>query len=85
MSERFTLTEDVADAFLARIHDACERLAEMPGIGHYREDLVDRNYRFWTVDSYLIVYRWQSAPLQIISIVHGARNLRHFFATRPTE
>lgn len=76
---------DVADRFLARIHDACERLVDMPGIGHYREELLDRAFRFWTVDPYLIVYRWQARPLQIISIVHGARNLRRLFANRPSE
>jgi plasmid stabilization system protein ParE len=32
---------------LNRIRVAFQKLAEMPGIGHYREDLLDQRYRFW--------------------------------------
>lgn len=56
----------------------------MPGLGHFREDLLDQRYRFWAIHSYLIVYRWETKPLEIISIVHGARDLAAFFANRPT-
>jgi hypothetical protein len=33
------------------IHDAIEKLAENPGIGHAREDLTDRAVKFWSVYS----------------------------------
>ena len=56
----------------------------MPGMGHYREDLLDRRHRFWSVWSYLIAYRWQATPIQIIAVVHGARYLDLFFGRRPT-
>lgn len=77
--------EDVADRFLAQIHDACQRLADMPGIGHYREELLDHAFRFWAAGSILIVYRWETRPLQIVAIVHGARNLQRLFTDRPSE
>jgi plasmid stabilization system protein ParE len=67
--------ELVADRYLARIHTACKKLAAMPGIGHYREDLLDRQYRFWLVGSHLLVYRWQAKPIQIIRVLHAARDL----------
>lgn len=65
-----------ARGVLARIRGAMTRLAENPWIGHMREDLADTSLRFWSVYSYLIVYRPQSQPLQIIRVLHGARDVR---------
>jgi plasmid stabilization system protein ParE len=56
----------------------------MPGMGHFREDLLDKRHRFWSVYSYIIVYRWETKPLQILAIVHGARDLEAFLARRVT-
>ena len=77
--------EATADRVLARINGEFERLASLPGLGHYRDELLGREYRFYAVWSYLIVYRWQAVPLQILCIVHGARDLPKFFAQRPLE
>jgi antitoxin ParD1/3/4/toxin ParE1/3/4 len=54
-------------------------LADQPGSGHYRDELMPRDYRFWSVFSYLIVYRWQMQPIEIVAIVHGARDLGSHF------
>ena len=51
------------------------RLAAYPRMGHVREDLADRTLRFWPVYSYLVVYRPDSQPLQIIRVLHGARDV----------
>lgn len=59
-----------------------QKLSQMPGIGHYREDLLDQRYRFWGVYSYLIVYRWETDPIRIIAVVHGARNLAALLSRR---
>jgi antitoxin ParD1/3/4/toxin ParE1/3/4 len=67
---------------VSRIRLEFQKLAEMPGIGHYREDLLDQRYRFWRVYSYLIVYRWETDPIRIIAVVHGARNLIAFLSKR---
>jgi plasmid stabilization system protein ParE len=75
-------SEKMADRVIARIYDECDKLAESPGIGHYRDELLDRRHRFWSVWSNLIVYRWQTKPLQIIAIVHGSRDLEEFFRTQ---
>lgn len=64
------------------IRDACRKLGEMPGIGHFREDLLDRRYKFWSVHSYVIAYRWEATPIQVIAVVHGARSLSSFFRRR---
>ena len=60
------------------LRSAMRRLAEMPGMGHLREDLVeiDSALRFWPVFSYLIVYRTETDPLEIVRILHGTRDVR---------
>jgi len=71
-----------ADHVLKQLYAEFSKLGETPGIGHYREDLLDRRHRFWHVWSYVIAYRWQTKPIQIIAIVHGARDLELFYARR---
>jgi antitoxin ParD1/3/4/toxin ParE1/3/4 len=73
---------DSADGVLADFRVMFDRLARTPAIGHYRADLADSRYRFWTVYSYVIVYRWTVAPIEIIAIVHGARQLDAFLQDR---
>ena len=72
------VADDNVDAAL-KIYDAFEDafqlLAENPGIGHTREDLTTRPVKFWSVFSYLVVYDPESSPLQIITVVHGARDV----------
>jgi plasmid stabilization system protein ParE len=58
---------------------AMKRLADFPGIGHLREDVTDQSVRFWSVYSYLIVYRPNVKPLQVIRVLHGAQELTRFF------
>lgn len=70
---------DAADKVINQIEQAFEKLAITPGLGHFREDLLDRHYRFWGVYSYLVVYRWDAEPIQIIAVLHGARDLDAFF------
>jgi plasmid stabilization system protein ParE len=67
---------------LGRLRSAMRKLAGMPGMGHFREDLLDKRYKFWAVQSYVIAYRWDVTPIQVIAVVHGARNLEAFFGRR---
>ncbi|HEY1218729.1 MAG: type II toxin-antitoxin system RelE/ParE family toxin [Bryobacteraceae bacterium] len=75
---------DSADQVVARLYDAFARLGQAPKVGHHREDLADSRHRFWSVYSYVIAYRWETTPVQIIAIVHGARQLEAFFQQRIT-
>jgi plasmid stabilization system protein ParE len=70
---------DAADRMRDRIEAAFTKLGDSPGIGHWREDLLDRRYRFWLVHPFLIAYRCDVTPIQILAIVHGARKLEAFF------
>src|ERR1044071_4296948 len=72
-------SEDAADRVEAAIYDACVFLAEAPFRGHSRPDLTARSLRFWTLTrypNYTVVYRPEAAPLQIVAVLHGKRNMR---------
>jgi plasmid stabilization system protein ParE len=73
---------DSADQVVARLYDAFMRLGQTPGMGHHREDLADSRHRFWAVYSYIVAYRWETTPIQVIAVVHGARQLEAFFQQR---
>jgi plasmid stabilization system protein ParE len=53
-------------------------------MGHYREDLLDRRYRFWNFYFSVVCYAWAPKPIQIVAVVHGARQLASFFESRPS-
>jgi plasmid stabilization system protein ParE len=55
------------------------RLAAFPRIGHIREDVADESLRFWSVYSYLIAYRPERKPIEIVRVLHGARDIGKFF------
>ena len=59
-----------------------QSLGRSPGIGHYYEELLSRKYRFWNSYSYVVAYVWEAKPIQVVSVVHGARDLAVFFALR---
>jgi len=57
-----------------QIFDACQRIANNPGIGHSREDLTDKPVLFWPVGSYLIIYAVRK-PVEIVRVLHSARDI----------
>jgi hypothetical protein len=38
--------------------------------------LADRRHRFFLVYSYLIVYRFETNPLQVIRVLHATRDVQ---------
>src|SRR3954464_914373 len=73
---------DAADRVLDRVNDAIRKLAEVPGMGHRRDDVENASYRFWSVYSYLIAYRTQGQTLYVSRVIHGARDLSRLFRRR---
>jgi plasmid stabilization system protein ParE len=70
---------EAADRVESEIVATCRRLAKYPLIGTRRQDITPRAVRFWTVTKfpdYVIVYRPETIPLQVIAILHGKRNLK---------
>jgi len=59
-----------------RMHEAMARLADLPEIGHSRRDLADEPLRFWQVYSYLIIYRPEAEPLEVVRVLHASRDVR---------
>lgn len=71
---------DAADRVLDELEKMMYKLAAMPGMGHVREDLVNRRHRCWPVYSYLIIYRLDTAPVQIIRVISGCRDIPGLFS-----
>ncbi len=72
----------LADHVETVIRDRLAFLARSPRAGHRRRDLTDEDVRFFPVFSYLIVYRAESKPLQVVSILHGRRDLERILKGR---
>ncbi len=67
-----------ADRVEAEVIATCRRIAEYPRIGHKRQDITPLPVRFWTLlkyPNYVIVYRPDTLPLQVIAVLHGKRDL----------
>ena len=66
----------------------CHRLAGYPLIGHHRRDITPLSLRFWTLPkypNYIIVYRPETEPLQVVAILHGQQNLGEVLKNRLAE
>lgn len=72
----------VANRVEATILDKIAFLAKMPDIGHWRRDLTDEPVKFFAVYSYLIVYRAETRPLQVVAILHGRRDVAELLKYR---
>ncbi|HEY7117928.1 MAG TPA: type II toxin-antitoxin system RelE/ParE family toxin [Tepidisphaeraceae bacterium] len=55
---------EVVKGVRSKFRTAMRMLADFPGMGHVREDSGDDSLRFWSVYSYLIVYRANTKPLE---------------------
>ena len=67
----------------------CRRLAKHPLMGTKRQDITPLPVRFWTLpqfSNYVVVYRPDTSPLQVVAILHGKRDMKteleaRFFGT----
>jgi len=73
---------DIAERLRVEFYDGIHALGRSPGIGHYHDELLSRKYRFWNFHSYVVAYVWAVRPIEVVSVVHGARDLGVFFALR---
>ncbi|MCW5964269.1 MAG: type II toxin-antitoxin system RelE/ParE family toxin [Bryobacterales bacterium] len=73
---------DTAERLRLEFYEGLQSLGRSPGIGHYHDELLSRKYRFWNFYSYVVAYVWEARPIEVISVVHGARNLAVFFSLR---
>ena len=76
---------DAADRVEAEILATCSRLARYPRIGTRRQDITILPVRFWTVTrfpNYVVVYRPETAPLNVVAILHGKRDIHKVLKER---
>jgi len=66
----------LADRMRDEIFDGIRSVARTPQRGHFRPDLADEPLRFWRVRRYLIIYRSEVRPVQIVRVLHGSRDVR---------
>lgn len=81
---------NASDRFLAATKQAFSQLADMPGIGVRRDygNPAYVNMRMWPMPgyrNYLIFYQTTDEELQILRVLHGARDLNQIFAPRDQE
>jgi plasmid stabilization system protein ParE len=59
----------------ADLYEAMDKLADMPGMGHLRDDLTSEPLRFWRVHSYLILYTPDTRPVEIVRVLSSSRDI----------
>jgi plasmid stabilization system protein ParE len=70
---------DAAERVEIEILATCHRLARHPRMGTKRQDITMLPVRLWTITkfpNYVIVYRPETNPLQVVAILHGKRDLK---------
>jgi plasmid stabilization system protein ParE len=51
-------------------------LGRNPALGHRREDLAqERPVLFWSLRDYVIIYRPERRPIEIVTVVRGSRDI----------
>jgi plasmid stabilization system protein ParE len=65
---------------------ACRSLALHPLLGSKRSEITLLPVRFWTITrfpNFIVIYRPDTKPLQVIAVLHGKRNLRALLEESP--
>lgn len=73
---------DAADRWIGKLFEAFETLMRTPGMGHRREDLTSFPIHFWSVGTYLILYRVSGEQVEIVAVTQGARDIPAFLNRR---
>jgi plasmid stabilization system protein ParE len=67
-----------ADRVETALFHAFQKIALFPQMGLTRKELTALPVKFWSVprfSNYIVVYRPDCDPVQIVAVVHGRRNL----------
>jgi toxin ParE1/3/4 len=73
---------DAARRLMASAESTCEALASQPGMGHEEGFCKRAAIRSWRVEgfeNYLIFYRINPDSVEILRLLHAARDLPRFF------
>lgn len=73
----------VATQMIVEFVESFRFLARTPGAGHIRPDLAEeRPILFWPMRDYLILHKPATNPLEILSIIHGGRDVPSLIGRR---
>jgi antitoxin ParD1/3/4/toxin ParE1/3/4 len=70
--ENVKAADRLRDELFARMR----KLATSPGLGHFRLDLSAEPIRFSRVRRYLIIYRSEKSPMEIVRVLHSRRDIK---------
>jgi len=73
--------QDAATRLLLTIQSKCQLLAENGKLGPERSDIAP-GMRYFVVGNFLILYREVDETVEIVRVLHGARNLETIFNTK---
>ena len=82
MSNCILIPEAIADRVQEEFFEKFDILSRQPGLGHRRTDFTTANVLFFPLYSHLIAFRPETNPLQILAIVHGARQVKKILQLR---
>jgi|SRR5712664_102191 len=68
-------SETYASGFVERIIVAADRLADYPKVGRIVPETNDENVRELLYQRYRIIYRVKEDSIEMLSVIHGARDL----------
>jgi len=77
-----------ADRVEREIVAVSPRPAKQPPMVTNPQDITSLSLRFWTVTkfpNYVIAYRPETAPLQVVAVLHGKRDLKEILEGRSWE
>ncbi|MBI3695722.1 MAG: type II toxin-antitoxin system RelE/ParE family toxin [Acidobacteria bacterium] len=66
---------EAANRVIDEIWESMLRLNTMPKPGHLQADLASEPLRFWPVSSYLVIYRAERRPMEVVRILSGYRGI----------
>jgi plasmid stabilization system protein ParE len=84
---RSIATESVDSALKLQdqIGETFRMLTQFPNAGHTRVDLAGRRkLLFWPVENFLILYRAKARTIEIVAVLHGARDIPTILRHRKT-
>jgi len=76
--------ESAADGLIRKIGERCQELAEDPLMGRARSEL-GNSVRSWPISNYLVFYRPRPDGIDLLRVLHGARDLEALFEDAPEE
>ena len=71
-------SEANADGFIDKVYETMESLAGQPGLGRRRDELAPSIQSF-SVGRYIVFYRAVPGAIEIVRVLHGARDIESIF------